>query len=102
MSSSTGPSHHLSPDSSPEVNVTCSTDHHGDLIEEHVHSGSQISSTVNTDTLEEEVDIPEADEADVSYDCAILSASKYIRVSQECMVGRVFCNGLGNQGSVLS
>lgn len=67
MSSSTGPSHHLSPDSSPEVNVTCSTDHHGDLLDEHVHSASQISSTVNTDTLEEEVDIPEADEADVRF-----------------------------------
>lgn len=67
MSSSTGPSHHLSPDSSPEVNVTCSTDHHGDLLDEHVHSASQISSTVNTDTLEEEVDVPEADEADVRF-----------------------------------
>lgn len=73
MSSSTGPSHHLSPDSSPEVNVTCSTDHHGDLLDEHVHSASQISSTVNTDTLEEEVDIPEADEADIPWQAALVA-----------------------------
>ncbi|XP_033731867.1 zinc finger protein GLI3-like isoform X3 [Pecten maximus] len=45
-----------SPQSSPEVNVTNSIQ--PEIIEEHVGSGTQV-------TLEEEVDIPEPEEADV-------------------------------------
>lgn len=54
-----GPQSQPSPQSSPEVNVTCSVQ--PDLIDEHVGSSAVLSNSV-----EEEVDIPEPDEADVS------------------------------------
>lgn len=55
-----GPQSQPSPQSSPEVNVTCSVQ--PDLIDEHVGSSAVLSNSV-----EEEVDIPEPDEADVSW-----------------------------------
>ena len=50
-----------SPQSSPEVNVTCNVQ--PDLIEDHLTT--QITTTENGMEEEEEGDIPEPDEADV-------------------------------------
>lgn len=58
--------HQQSPQGSPEVNVAHvqpSTD--GGEIEEHLGPG--LLGSVSQETLEEEVDIPEPDEAEVSY-----------------------------------
>lgn len=55
-----GPQSQGSPQSSPEVNVTCSI--HPDVIEEHEGTSALLSNSV-----EEEVDIPEPDETEVQY-----------------------------------
>ncbi|KAK3585051.1 hypothetical protein CHS0354_009901 [Potamilus streckersoni] len=54
---------HPSPQSSPEVNVMCNQQ--PDLVEEHLTTGSQIITPLSQNALEEEVDIPEPDEAEI-------------------------------------
>ena len=53
---------HPSPQSSPEVNVTNNLKSE---IEDHMTSGSQVISVNQSSGVEEEVDIPEPDEAEV-------------------------------------
>ncbi|KAL5010351.1 hypothetical protein ScPMuIL_012656 [Solemya velum] len=60
---STVSQNHPSPQSSPEVNVTCNT--HTEVISEHRGNGSQLISSGGQLDLEEEVDIPEPDEAEI-------------------------------------
>ena len=54
---------HPSPQSSPEVNVTNNLKSE---VEDHMTSGSQVISVNQSSGVEEEVDIPEPDEAEVS------------------------------------
>ncbi|PVD37172.1 hypothetical protein C0Q70_04167 [Pomacea canaliculata] len=80
-----GPQSQPSPQSSPEVNVTCSVQ--PDLIDEHVGSSAVLSNSV-----EEEVDIPEPDEADVPGSNALLTRRRDIstgQVLQNRMKGRL-------------
>lgn len=53
-----------SPQSSPEVNVTCNIQ--PDLIEDHI-STQIVTSDYGGQEEDEETDIPEPDEADVSH-----------------------------------
>ena len=53
---------HPSPQSSPEVNVTNNLKSE---VEDHMTSGSQVISMNQSSGVEEEVDIPEPDEAEV-------------------------------------
>ena len=55
---------HPSPQSSPEVNVTNNLKSE---VEDHMTSGSQVISVNQSSGVEEEVEVPEPDEAEVSF-----------------------------------
>jgi len=52
-----------SPQSSPEVNVTSNTQ--PDIIDDHMTSGTQLIGSGGQILLEEEVDLPDSEEAEV-------------------------------------
>lgn len=53
----------MSPQNSPEVNVTCNIQ--PDLIEDHIGTQISVSEHGGLEEEEDEVDIPEPNEADV-------------------------------------
>ncbi|XP_041372344.1 zinc finger protein GLI4-like [Gigantopelta aegis] len=76
-----------SPDSSPEVNVTCNSNHHTESVEEHITSGN--GTNIVSGSLEEEVDIPEPDEAELPGSESLLVRRNQRNTMQNKMKGRI-------------